>query len=169
MGQGRLLHVGCGGDPIPAWAEGKYQEVRLDISDDHSPDILASMTAMGDIGTFDAIHCSHSLEHLVPHEVPRALAEFYRVLNPGGFAIILVPDLQDVKATEDVLFIAPCGPVTGLDLFYGYRPLLEVMPYMAHRTGFTQDTLKDAITSAGFTTAVVERKDNYNLMAVAAR
>jgi len=167
MSLGSLLHVGCGGEPMPEWAVGKYQEVRLDVSEDHQPDVLASMTEMGDIGEFDAIHCSHALEHLVPHEVPTALGEFLRVLKPGGFAVVFVPDLQDVKATEDVLFTAPCGPVTGLDLLYGLRRLLPEMPYMAHRTGFVQDTLAAAFKSAGFSRVSTQRLENYNLMAVA--
>lgn len=164
-----LLHVGCGGESIPEWADGKYQEIRLDISEDHSPDIVASMVNMGDIGKYDAIHCSHALEHLVPHEAAIAAKEFHRVLNDGGFAVVFVPDLEDVKATEDVLFIAPCGPVTGLDLIYGLRSLLPVMPYMAHRTGFIQSTLKNTFIDAGFSSVVVERLDNYNLMCIAAK
>jgi SAM-dependent methyltransferase len=39
--------------------------------------------------SFDAIYCSHVLEH-VPDD-RRALREFYRVLKPGGWAILLVP------------------------------------------------------------------------------
>jgi predicted SAM-dependent methyltransferase len=34
----------------------------------------------------DAIFSSHNIEHLYPHEVPVALAEFIRVLKPGLFA-----------------------------------------------------------------------------------
>lgn len=163
----KLLHVGCGGEPMPEWAEGRYVETRLDVSPDHSPDIVASMTDMGDIGDFDAVYCSHALEHLVPHEADRALCEFRRVLKPGGHAVILVPDLEGVSATDEVLFEAPCGPVAGLDLMYGLRSLLHVMPYMAHRTGFVADTLKAAIERAGMTAASVKRLPHYNLMAVA--
>lgn len=169
MGLPSLLHVGCGGDSLPEWAVGKYREVRLDISTDNQPDILASMTDMGDIGTFDAVYCSHALEHLHPHEVAIALGEFHRVLNPGGFAVVFVPDLEGVSATEDVLFVAPCGPITGLDLLYGLRSLIPVMPYMAHNTGFVADTLKAAFAEAAFDRIVVERKANYNLMAVAVK
>jgi len=168
MKLGALLHVGCGGAPIPEWADGKYDEVRLDVCEDHQPDILASMTDMGSIGPFDAIHSSHCLEHLMPHEVGIALNEFHRVLKPGGFAVVFVPDLEDARPTEDVLFDAPCGPVTGLDLMYGLRWTLPTHPYMAHRTGFTQATLSKALTDTGFK-AVVQRMDNFNLMAIAVK
>lgn len=39
--------------------------------------------------TFDAIYCSHVLEHVV--EDRRAMAEFFRVLKPGGWAVLNVP------------------------------------------------------------------------------
>jgi SAM-dependent methyltransferase len=169
MEMGSLLHVGCGYDSMPEWAVGKYNEVRLDISPDTRPDIVASMVDMGEIGEFDCINCHHALEHLVPHEVPVALSEFLRVLKPRGFAVIAVPDLQDVPATEDVLFEAPCGPIAGLDLIYGYRKALPMQPYMAHRTGFIKQTLHDALMQAGFANVVVQRMPYHNLLAIAAK
>ena len=166
---GSLLHVGCGGEPIPDWAQGKYVEVRLDIDERHAPDIVASMTDMGDIGPFNVIYSSHSLEHLYPHDVDTALREFHRVLDDGGFAVILVPDLEDVRPTEDVILNAPCGPITGLDMIYGLRSALANQPHMAHRTGFTSDTLRAALERAGFSGVLVQRMNHYNLMAVASK
>lgn len=163
--QKRLLHVGCGGDAKPEWAT-EYTETRLDIDGSHNPHIVASMTDMGDIGEFDAVYCSHALEHLFPHEVVTALSEFRRVLNPEGFAMVLVPDLEDVKATEDVILDAPCGPITGLDMIYGKRDVLADRPYMAHKTGFVKDTLKKAFDAAGFSKVAANRLSNYNLIGI---
>lgn len=160
---GAVLHVGCGGDPLPAWLDGT--ETRLDIDPRHSPDVVASMTDMGNIGPFDAIYCSHALEHLPVHDVAVAVDEFARVLKPGGFAVVFVPDLEDVQPTREVLFEAPSGPITGHDLYYGHGGLIPSMPHMAHRCGFTADTLAQAF--AGFSRVKVERLDCYNLMAVA--
>ena len=83
------------------------------------------MVDMGDIGPFDAVYSSHSLEHLAPYEVPDALANFYRVLKPGGYTLIIVPDLEGIKADEEELYMSPCGPITGLDLIYGAHYMLE--------------------------------------------
>lgn len=167
--QGSLLHVGCGGEPLPEWARGHFNEVRLDIDAAHDPDIVASMVDMGDIGPFNAVFSCHSLEHLYPHDVSRALGEFRRVLADGGYAVILVPDLEDVRPTNETLYESGAGPVAGLDLMYGMRALLAQMPYMAHHTGFTADTLHAALMEAGFSSIVVERKPNHNLLAVAVK
>ncbi len=42
----------------------------------------------------DHLLCSHFLEHVSADEVPRILADFHRVLKPGGTVHIVVPDLR---------------------------------------------------------------------------
>ena len=114
-----ILHIGCGGDPLPDYlgigsstdylgiGSSNFKETRLDISEINKPDIVASMTDMGDIGEYDAVLCNHALEHLHPYEVPIALSEFLRVLKKGGSAMVFVPDLEDVKPTEEVILQSP--------------------------------------------------------------
>jgi SAM-dependent methyltransferase len=145
-GSRTLLVVGSGTTPLSEWEAQGYTIVRLDIDPEMKPDIVGSMTDMGDIGPFDVVLCSHSLEHVYPHEVPVALAEFYRVLKPGGRAVVLVPDLEDVKPNTDPL----PGGYCGLHLFYGDARLIPAMPHMAHHCGFVASTLCDAMTAAGF-------------------
>ena len=163
--QKTLLHVGCGGDPLPDYCTG-FKETRLDISETNNPDIVANMTDMGEIGQYDAVFCQHALEHLAPYDVPVALSEFLRVLNPSGSVMIFVPDLEDVRPTEEVILQSPAGPITGLDMFYGYRKALKEYPYMAHRTGFVEGTLNKALKNAGFSKVLTKRMGNYNLMGV---
>jgi len=56
--------------------------------------------------TFDAIICSHVLEH-VPDD-RRALSELFRVLKPGGWAVIQVPISFALEVTyEDPTIIKP--------------------------------------------------------------
>lgn len=159
-----VLYVGCGADPLPPWL-GSCDETRLDIDDRHRPDIVADMRSLPDIGGFDVLYCSHSLEHLYPHEVVPTLQGFRRVLKEGGGAIVFVPDLEGVSATDDVLFTAPAGPICGLDLIYGYRPALKANPYMAHKTGFISESLNAAMNEAGFKNVAVVRLSDYALMA----
>lgn len=115
---------------------------------------------------FRAIYSSHVLEHLFPHEAPKALSEFLRVLETNGSAVIFVPDLEDVRATEDVLFNCIAGPITGLDLIYGHRRELVDRPHMAHRNGFTAKTLGKLMEDVGFREVRTKRMFDYNLLAV---
>lgn len=165
---GRVLHVGSGTASLPYWliATG-CAEVRLDIDPKTKPDIVASMTDIGEVETrFDAVYCNHSLEHLYPHEVAQALSEFWRVLEPGGWAIITVPDLEDARPTNEVLFVSEAGPITGLDLYYGHRASLPKRPYMAHHTGFTSATLTEALETARFDVSLVQRQSDFNLFGI---
>ena len=162
----RVLHVGCGGDPLPAFFGTEPQETRLDIDETYAPDIVGSMVDLGDIGPFDAIYSSHSLEHLYPHDGARALREFLRVLVPGGKALVIVPDLEGVTADTRVLYESPAGPVCGRDMIYGMTRLLEGHPYMAHRTGFVKATLERALREAGFAVALSIRANDYQLVAI---
>jgi len=61
--------------------------VKMDISDIQFPD-----------SSFEIVYCSHVLEH-VPDD-RRAMAELFRVLTPGGWAMLQVP-LWDELTDED--------------------------------------------------------------------
>jgi ubiquinone/menaquinone biosynthesis C-methylase UbiE len=158
-----VLHVGCG----PADTESLHQrfrgndwhEIRLDLDPDAKPDVVASITDMRQIAdnSADAVWSAHNLEHLSAHEVPLALGEFFRVLKPDGFALITLPDLQQVAEfivadkLEDVAYESPAGPIMPLDCVYGLgRAIAAGHSLMAHRTGFTEKTLRKHLEGAGF-------------------
>jgi predicted SAM-dependent methyltransferase len=146
----KVLIAGCG-EEGPQWTAQGWSVVRLDIDPRTAPDIVGSMTDLGDVGPFDAVSCNNALEHLYPHEVVKALSEFYRVLTPGGHALIQVPDLEDVKPTEDII---PEIGMSGLHLMYGDPGRLEEFPYMAHHCGFIETTLRGVMERAGFKTTM---------------
>src|SRR5258708_27445217 len=54
--------------------------------------------------TFDVIYCSHVLEHV--QDDRKAMSEFYRVLKPGGWAILQVPIIAETTF-EDSTVISP--------------------------------------------------------------
>jgi predicted SAM-dependent methyltransferase len=179
-----FLHVGCGtkhkDQTTPVFASSEWRELRFDIDETVEPDITGSMLDMNGVGgeSVDAILSSHNLEHLYPHEVPLALAEFLRVLKPEGYAVITCPDLQSVcelvaeDKLTDAAYTAPVGPVTPLDIIYGYRPeLVRGNLYMAHRCGFTQKVLNETLKSAGFATIAIARRSApyFDLWAVATK
>jgi ubiquinone/menaquinone biosynthesis C-methylase UbiE len=160
-----VLHVGCGKHKLPDWLT-DHDEVRLDIDPDVEPHIIASMVDMGDIGPFDMLYNSHALEHLYPHEVPAALREFLRVLKPGGFAVVVVPNLDGVKPDEEILYDSEAGPVCGLDMYYGMARLIALNPHMAHHSGFVPATLAQAMERAGFVNVTTQTLFGYSLLGV---
>ena len=164
-----FLHVGCGpqrpGRSIKGFED--WNELRFDIDPAVEPDLLGSMTDMRSVGTasVDAIFSSHNIEHLYPHEVPIALAEFLRVLKPQGYLVMTCPDLQSVcalvaddKLTESA-YDSPAGPISPLDILYGHRAAMtNGNLYMAHRCGFTKKVLAGTLQGAGFKrTASIKR------------
>lgn len=176
MEKQRVLYVGCGHDRRAHEIFTGWELIRLDIDPGVKPDIVASMTQMHPVATasVDAIYSRHNLEHLEYHDVAIALAEFRRVLKPGGFALIVVPDLQTVAELiiegklEETIYISAAGPIAPVDTLYGFRPALKAgKHYMAHRMGFTQRTLLQHIVSAGFSGGVVRRRGTVELWAEA--
>ncbi|MEN6584465.1 MAG: glycosyltransferase, partial [Sulfuricella sp.] len=175
-----VLHVGCG--PVseltfhPHFKRDEWREIRLDIDPDLNPDIVASLTDMRVVpsGSMDAVWSSHNVEHLFPHQVPTALREFLRVLKPGGFALITLPDLQAIAGLvvadklDDVAYYSPGGPIAAHDMIYGWRAETQSgNDFMCHRTGFTAKTLYWALIAAGFAEVLVQRDGHYALWATA--
>lgn len=159
----RVLHVGCGRQPMPPFLDG-YEEVRMDIDPSCEPDIVADLTDMGDVGPFEAVFGCHVLEHFTAPDVARVLAECRRVLKPRGFAVMIVPNLEHVRPTREVVYESDAGPITGLDMYYGKESFVEASPFMAHKTGFVPETLREAF--AGFGRVEVRPLAGYNLLAV---
>lgn len=146
-----ILHAGCGKRNLPQHPLFEGKEIRLDIDPDAEPDIVAPIQDLGDIGPFDAVYTSHCLEHVHWDDAEKALREFHRVLNPGGFAMMMVPDLTGIQPTEDEVYKTHSGmSITGLDMFYGYRGYTSGNPYMRHQCGFVPATLKAMMERAGF-------------------
>jgi hypothetical protein len=63
------------------------------------------------------------------------------------------------------------GPIAPLDILYGHRPsLASGNTFMAHRTGFTADTLGAALIKAGFAAVMIQTSPaEFSLTAIAFR
>ncbi|AMO66988.1 hypothetical protein AZF00_01140 [Zhongshania aliphaticivorans] len=101
----RLLHIApeqCLGSKL------KHMYGRNYLSADIEPGVAMACMDITEIqfgdNSFDIIFCSHVLEH-VPED-KKALSELYRVLKPGGWAIILVP-IEGERTIEDPAISTP--------------------------------------------------------------
>jgi SAM-dependent methyltransferase len=159
----RVLNVGGNNRKIalPPHFNG-WQQHLLDIDPAGEPDVLGDARELNRLpaATYDAVYCSHNLEHYHDHEVPKVLQGFRHVLKPDGFAHIRVPDLLAVieamvRGNIDVdakLYDSPAGDMTPLDVFYGWRKKIASSgnDFYAHKTGFSQPSLVRTLMRAGF-------------------
>lgn len=138
----RKLHIG-GAVAREGW---EVLDVRAAAHVDHVGDAL-DLSRFAD-GTFAELYASHVLEHFEYVEaLPRVLAEWFRVLAPGGVLRLSVPDL-DILAhlllQRHALDINQRFQVMRM-IFGG-----QTHAHDHHRVGLNQDFLAAYLTRAGF-------------------
>jgi len=150
----------------------KWQRIILDIDASVKPDIVCDARFLADklpASSYDAVYCSHNLEHYYHHDVTKVLAGFLHVLNDKGFVHIRVPDLKELMQRvvmqdldlEDELYRAPIGSVKVRNVIYGYTPQVERSgyDYYAHKTGFSVKSLGNLLKAAGFKKVFIATTD----------
>lgn len=157
-----VLNVGGGESRhLPSHFNG-WKQLLLDIDPAVKPDIVYDALDMQELtgGEYDAVYCSHNLEHFYAHDVPKVLAGFLHVLKPGGFAEINVPNIRSLMQqmignnldVNDVWYRAPGDtPITFHDVLYGWsKQMRNGNLYYAHKCAFTPFSLCQTLCSAGF-------------------
>lgn len=159
----RLLNVGGYSRSIPLPAHfGGWEQVLLGNDRRAEPDIECDARDLASLPPeqFDAVYCSHHLELHHRLDGVNVLRGFLHVLKPGGFAQVIVSDLQEITravATAKVdpgttLYRTPAGPIAVRDLIYGigegtgHAARAQFIP----RTEFTPQSLCQTLARAGF-------------------
>jgi len=138
------LHIG-GTTAHPDWKI-------LDIEPREEVDFVGDAADLSQFedNAIDTIYASHVLEHFHHHlkgEVANTLAEWYRVLKPGGKLMVSVPDLQ----TLCWLYLQPQ---------VSFKERLRIMwmlyggqsnEFDVHKVGFDFEILRAYLSDAGFT------------------
>lgn len=133
------LNLGCGDTYFPEWNNCDL----LPRRHINSVDLRRPLPFAAD--TFDAVYCSHLLEHLVPAAGERLVNDIMRVLRPGGVVRIVVPDLQQICA----LYLQTLADVerdhaAHLELRYRWM-LIELLDQMVRDTsgGMMRSALRE--------------------------
>lgn len=132
------LHLGCGDIDHPGF-------VNIDARPRPHVHYVQAIDSLQRFASDSAVlvYSSHCLEH-VPHgEVVRVLAEWRRVLRPGGVVRLSVPDFDHiVDAYLD----------SGRDMDCVQMPLMGEQNYAFnfHYTAFSRRSLEAALLQAGF-------------------
>ncbi len=133
------LNLGCGDHPIAGVLNydlhSPHADVRADIVDLEYAD-----------GSVAFIETHHMIEHLSIHEVRPALAEWSRVLEPGGHLAITCPDMEQVielwKDSSKTL------DSYEMKMLFGSQE----HPGMYHKCGFCATSLSSLLNTSGFIT-----------------
>jgi len=136
------LHLGCGKRNIPGF-------VNVDLADFPHIDHRTSVADLSrfDDGSVELIYASHVFEYFDREQAPTVLAEWHRVLAPGGVLRLAVPDFPALvsvyEETGDVLKIT--GPLYGRMAVDG-----DGESVIYHRTVYDFDSLSTVLETAGF-------------------
>lgn len=175
----RVLNVGGGtGGRLPPMFDDWKCDI-LDIDPSVNPQICCDAKDMVRLqgGQYDAIMCSHMLEHVHRHEAPQVLAGFAHVLKSDGFAYIIVPDIAAVikKVMEkggeidDMWYVTNAGVhITFHDALYGWGLQIQKgNDFFCHKTGYTEKSMTRVLRK--FFSSVLIAHNGFDLFAYAFR
>lgn len=167
----RVLNVGGNNKaiPLPPFLQ-EFEHHLLDIDPIGKPDIVADARSLFHLprASYDAIYCSHNLEHYLRHHASRVLTGFWHIIKPNGFVVIRVPDLIEVMERvinnaldlDGVLYRLESGqPIFVHDVLYGFGAQMEASgeEFYAHRSGFSEPSLRRFMFEHGFPWLVSSR------------
>lgn len=137
------LNLGCSTRPLPGYTN-------VDARSECKPDVVANVRDLPfDDESFELVRASHVLEHFPPHEMPNVLREWWRVLKPGGYLVIAVPNHIRLSWRS---ILAP-GRLSFAQFDNGWINgifALDLPPEFRHQNVFTEHSLRDSLLSAGF-------------------
>lgn len=144
------LHVGCASTRL-----GGY--INIDCRATEATDHVCQA---GDIriaapGTVAEIYSRHMLEHQDPNEARATLRHWYDLLAPGGVLHVIVPDVE--FHARQILGLATSSFENQMDhafaSLWGWRDEARGGNREdAHRWGYTERSMSEALFAAGFTT-----------------
>ena len=132
----RVLDAGCGEGVLVEEFHGRLAIEGIDpnYASDHVT--RGSLTALpyGN-AAFERATCLDVLEHLTFEEQPKAIAELFRVIRPGGELLVSVPNLAHLQSRVHFLLLGRLIHTASLEKHPGDRPAGEYIE-MARRAGF---------------------------------
>lgn len=138
------INLGCGGRRLPGY-------VGVDAVERPAADIVAAADKLpfGD-NQAEEVMAIHLAEHLLPWDLPVALAEWFRVMKPGGRLVLELPDLM--KCCRNILDGVMKGgkhpDQLGMWGLFGDSRLKD--RWMLHSWSYTFKTLEPLVKEAGF-------------------
>jgi ubiquinone/menaquinone biosynthesis C-methylase UbiE len=153
----RVLDAGCGEGVIVQEYAGRLRIEGVDTN--YRSDLVreGSVTALPYTdGAFDEVLCLDVLEHLTFAEQPAALSELFRVLRPGGGALVSVPNLAHLQSRVHFLLQGRLIRTARLAKHPGDRPVAEYLQ-LARTCGFAVTSRRGIFPTVPVLAALVRR------------
>ena len=153
----KVLDAGCGEGVLVQEYAGKLRIEGVDAN--YRSDLVheGSVTALPyAAGTFDQVLCLDVLEHLTFPEQPVAVGELFRVLRPGGGALISVPNLAHLQSRIHFLLLGRLIRTANLAKHPGDRPVSEYIQ-LARACGFEVESRRGIFPTVPVLAALVRR------------
>lgn len=135
----KKVHLGAGRRKLDGF-------IQVDIDPGVNIDLVSDISSLPMFGndSVDEIYASHCFEYFDAYQAPIVLAEWRRVLRPGGSLFLSVPDMDSLmqiyQESKDLNRII--GPLFGR---WG-----SSQGVIYHRVVYNFETLSRALQSAGF-------------------
>lgn len=139
------LNIGCGARRLPGY-------IGVDaVAGRPACDIVATAESIPlPDGSVSEIIAIHLWEHFYRFDCDKIITEWKRLLKPGGRLVLEMPNL--IKACENILsgkFVAGKHP-DQLGMWACWGDPREGDPFMAHRWGWSPQTITDFLSEHGF-------------------
>lgn len=142
------LHVGCGKRVLDGWTN---IDVVRNPGAPRDPEILAPAHAIPlPDGCASEVMAIHVFEHVALWQAPAVLAEWRRLLRPGGRLVLELPDL--LKCARNLLRLAETGgkPLQQMAMWGIYGDATLEDPHMMHQWGWWPESLSAFLVQQGF-------------------
>jgi predicted SAM-dependent methyltransferase len=128
------LHLGCGARHLDGF-------INIDMRPTRACDYVTDITRLPcPDGSADRIEAYHVIEHIEHPKAPAAVAEWFRVLAPGGILVLECPEIDE--AARRYLQ----GDLRMLATIYGWQRF----PGDTHYYGYNAARIKAMLAAAGF-------------------
>ena len=146
----KWLHLGCGQRVLPG-------ATHIDLADFPHIEFAHDFRSlpMLDASSCDGIYASHCFEYIDPSEVPTVLADWKRVLKPGGILRLAVPDFAALCAlymeTKNISLVL--GPIYGRWKPHSGKSAARVQEMndgIFHKVAYDEASLSEVLLTADF-------------------